>query len=258
MTETKRVVQGVICVLLAVTLSLLLLVRLKVAYAVETPYASPVPYEVLASAVIDQTPLPTDLQTPVVTPNPNGTPRVDITSWQFTLASAEHPIGRYVPPELATLEGDRQFDSRAVVSLQNFIGAARAEGLSACLSSAYRPYTEQQYLFNTKTAQLGGDTEAAAKIVLPPGASEHQLGLGADITDRYYETKATDLENTALHQWMVQHCAEYGFILRYPADKTEITGVMYEPWHFRYVGEEAAAYIMEHGICLEEFVTLYE
>ena len=57
---------------------------------------------------------------------------------------------------------------------------------------------------------------------------------------------------------MLQHCAEYGFILRYPADKQEITGVMYEPWHFRYVGEEAAQYIMEHGICLEEFLALYQ
>ena len=95
MSETKRVIQGVVCVLLAVTLSLLLLVRMRAAWAVETPSASPVPYEVLASAVIDQTPLPTDSQTPVVTPNPNGAPRVDITSWQFKLASAEHPIGQY-------------------------------------------------------------------------------------------------------------------------------------------------------------------
>ena len=258
MSETKRVVQGLVIVFLAVTLSLLLLVRMKVAWAVESPSASPVPYEVLASAVIDQTPLPADLTTPVVTPNPNGAPRVDIDSWQFTLASADHPIGQYVPPELSTLEGDRQFDSRAVVSLQNFIDAARAEGLSVCLSSTYRPYTEQEYLFNRKVAQLGGDEAAAARIVLPAGTSEHQLGLCADITDQYYETKTTDLESTALYQWMLQHCAEYGFILRYPADKQEITGVMYEPWHFRYVGEEAAQYIMEHGICLEEFLALYQ
>ena len=159
---------------------------------------------------------------------------------------------------LSVLEGDRQFDSRAVVSLQNFIDAARAEGLSVYLSSAYRPYSEQQYLFDRKTAQLGGDTAAAAKIVLPAGTSEHQLGLCADITDQYYETKTAELENAALYQWMLQHCAEYGFILRYPADKEDITGVMYEPWHFRYVGEEAAEYIMEHGICLEEFVALYD
>ena len=66
-----------------------------------------------------------------------------------------------------------------------------------------------------------------------------------------------DLANTAMFQYMVQHCHEFGFILRYPADKEDVTGVMYEPWHFRYVGVEAAAYIMENGLCLEEFVSLY-
>ena len=65
-------------------------------------------------------------------------------------------------------------------------------------------------------------------------------------------------ESTATQQWLMAHCTEYGFILRYPADKQDITGVMYEPWHFRYVGKEAAAYIMENGLCLEEFLDLYK
>ena len=67
-----------------------------------------------------------------------------------------------------------------------------------------------------------------------------------------------DSEKTALYQWMYAHCQDYGFILRYPADKQDITGVMYEPWHFRYVGKEAAAYIMGNGLCLEEFLDLYK
>lgn len=66
------------------------------------------------------------------------------------------------------------------------------------------------------------------------------------------------LENTDLSKWMAAHCAEYGFILRYPKDKTDTTGVMYEPWHFRYVGKEAAAYIMSKGLTFEEFVALYK
>ena len=99
---------------------------------------------------------------------------------------------------------------------------------------------------------------AAARIVNRPGTSEHQLGLCADITDKFYEVKTQDLEKTALYQWMYAHCQDYGFILRYPADKQDITGVMYEPWHFRYVGKEAAAYIMENGLCLEEFLDLYK
>ena len=99
---------------------------------------------------------------------------------------------------------------------------------------------------------------AAARIVNRPGTSEHQLGLCADITDKFYEVKTKELEKTALYQWMYAHCQNYGFILRYPADKQDITGVMYEPWHFRYVGKEAAAYIMGNGLCLEEFLDLYK
>ena len=99
--------------------------------------------------------------------------------------------------------------------------------------------------------------ELAADEVARPGTSEHQLGLAADITDQYYEYKNESLENTELFKWMSAHCAEYGFIVRYPKDKEDVTGIMYEPWHFRYVGKEAAAYIMEHGLCLEEFVALY-
>ena len=136
--------------------------------------------------------------------------------------------------------------------------AARAEGLSVCLSSTYRSYSEQSYLFIRKVGQCGGDEAAAARIVTRPGTSEHQLGLCADITDKFYEVKTRDLEKTALFQWMYAHCQEYGFILRYPADKESVTGVMYEPWHFRYVGKEAAAYIMENNLCLEEFLDLYK
>ena len=160
--------------------------------------------------------------------------------------------------DLAELEGGRYFDARAVDALKEFIAAARAEGLSVCLSSAYRSYNEQTYLFNRKVSQCGGDEAAAARIVNRPGTSEHQLGLCADITDKFYEVKTQDLEKTALYQWMYAHCQDYGFILRYPADKQDITGVMYEPWHFRYVGKEAAAYIMENGLCLEEFLDLYK
>ena len=75
--------------------------------------------------------------------------------------------------------------------------------------------------------------------------------------DGYYEYKTEALENTELAKWMKEHCAEYGFILRYPKDKTQETGIMFEPWHYRYVGTEAAAYIMENGLCLEEFAALY-
>ena len=124
------------------------------------------------------------------------------------------------------------------------------------LSSTYRDYATQTYLYNRKVSQYG--EEIAKTIVAPPGTSEHQLGLAADITDKYYEFKNESLENTELFQWMSANCAQYGFIVRYPKDKEDVTGIMYEPWHFRYVGVEAAEYIMENGLCLEEFVALYE
>ena len=145
------------------------------------------------------------------TPEPdNGLPKVNTGSWELTLVNAHNSIGEAVPEDLAELEGGRYFDGRAVDALKEFIAAARAEGLSVCLSSAYRSYNEQTYLFNRKVSQCGGDEAAAARIVNRPGTSEHQLGLCADITDKFYEVKTQDLEKTALYQWMYAHCQDYG------------------------------------------------
>lgn len=205
----------------------------------------------------EATPTPTPSPTPTPTPEPYADkPDIDITSWEYLLVNAENNIGDYVP-ELTTLEGSHKFDSRAVESLIAFIDAARAEGLSVFLSSSYRPYSEQEYLYNRKVAQYG-DPAVAATIVAPPGTSEHQSGLCADITDIYYATKDRSLENTALFKWMKANCQDYGFILRYPDGKQDVTGIIYEPWHFRYVGVEAATYIMENDLTLEEFVELYK
>ena len=201
--------------------------------------------------------VPAPSMEPVPTEDPWPYPHIDPASWELVLVNADHSIGDYVP-ELSTLEGGHNFDSRAVKYLQNFIDAARSEGLSVVLSSAYRSYTEQEYLFNRKVTQYGGDEERAAAVVSRPGTSEHQTGLCADITDKFYELKTESLENTALFQWMLEHCAEYGFILRYPKGREDVTGIIYEPWHFRYVGKESAAYIMENDLTLEEFLALYE
>ena len=185
-------------------------------------------------------------------------PEIDATSWEYILANDTHSIGEYAPPELETLEGQK-FDSRIVQAMKDMAADTRAQGLSVYLSSGYRSYADQQYLYNRKKAQYPpeGKDSAGRWIVLPPGTSEHQTGLCCDITDRYYESKDRSLANTSMYQYMSQHCQDFGFIVRYPADKEEITMVMYEPWHFRYVGVEAATYIMENGLCLEEFLQLY-
>ena len=181
-------------------------------------------------------------------------PDIDTCEWMYILANPWNEIGDYTP-ELSYLEG-QQFDERMVDDLEAFADAARAEGLSVCLSSGYRGYDMQSYLFRRKANEYG--EAVAATIVARPGTSEHQTGLCCDITDRYYAEKGWDLENTALYQWMSQHCQEYGFIVRYPKGKEDVTGIIYEPWHFRYVGVEAATYIMEHDLTLEEFLELYE
>lgn len=229
-----------------------------VSAAMETPAPETPPAEEAVSETAAPAPEAAPEPTTEATPEPAPAyPDVDITSWEFLLANAEHGIGEY-QPELETVENGQKFDTRAAQALRDFIAGAREAGQSVYLSSAYRSYAEQSYLYERKVNQYGGDRAKAATIVLPPGTSEHQTGLSADITDRYYEMKTDALENTALFQWMLANCAEYGFILRYPLGKGEITGVIYEPWHFRYVGQTAARYIMDEGLCLEEFLALYE
>lgn len=188
----------------------------------------------------------------------DGLPDVDLTAWNLILVNKEEENyfnDGETPPPLTDFEG-HQVDERIIEPLQSFVGAARAEGLSVVINSGYRSYADQNYLYNRKVAQVG-DPEQAAKIVYPPGHSEHETGLCLDIANQFYETKDSSLENTSTFQWMQEHCWEYGFIVRYPKDKQEITDCIYEPWHFRYVGIEAAEYIMKNGICLEEFYDLY-
>lgn len=208
-------------------------------------------------------------ETPVIDPNsPAGRaaamglsepPDVDVSDWEFLLANPSTSISTYVPPQLVTLES-QQFDSRIIEPLKSFVQAARNEGLSVYLSSGYRSYNDQAANFQRVCINNGitdGKDSNGFYITLPAGNSEHQSGLCCDITDRYYELKNRTLEDTALYKWMSMHCQEYGFIVRYPDGKEEVTEIMYEPWHFRYVGKDAAVYIMENGITLEEFLDLY-
>lgn len=253
--KTKKLAALAVCVLLCA--AAIGAVRYMAEAAVFEGRTEPDVPEAVAPSL---TPAPTPTTTPTPTPEPTPSPTpeypdVDVNSWELLLANSSHSIGEYAP-ELEVVENSQSFDTRAAGALREFMQAARDEGLSVYLSSAYRGYAEQNYLYQRKVSQVG--EAVAGTIVAPPGTSEHQTGLAADITDQYYATKNESLENTALYQWMSQHCQEYGFIVRYPKDKEDITGIIYEPWHFRYVGVEAATYIMEHGLCLEEFLELYE
>lgn len=206
-----------------------------------------------------------------VTPPPTGTaqpviddkPDVDTSSWELMLVNSDHNIGSY-SPNVVTVDGTAQyFDSRAAAALEDFLQGARDAGFTPYINAAYRPFSAQEYLFNGKASQISWSgehtyaeaVELAKKIVAYPGTSEHQSGLCADITDKYYSVYDLAQMDQELLAWLKDHCAEYGFILRYPSDKKSVTG-WDEPWHFRYVGKDAAKYIMDNGLCLEEFLEL--
>ena len=201
---------------------------------------------------------------PAATPAPGETAMAH--PWYLALVNFETPIDPGLEVPLSTLEGTtQQFDSRAISALEDMLSAMEAEGLSPAVCSGYRTRETQEGLYARQVDfWLGmgyGQEEAEAEaclMVARPDTSEHQLGLAADIVAAGYQVLDESQENTPEQQWLLAHCQEYGFILRYPTGKTELTGVSYEPWHYRYVGKEAAKAIMAQGLCLEEYLESLE
>ncbi len=247
------------------TILLLLIVTSRTSEAVNSPENNPLDADI--GQAMPQATEPAKL--PGSKEEDNSTeaekPDIDITSWEYILAGPGHNIERYAPPETVSIEGTASyFDSRAVTALVDFLNAARSAGFSPYIMVAYRSYSTQEYILNGKASQIAWpeypteeDYELARESVANPGESDHQTGLGVDITDKYYGVMDADLMDQSFLAWMQQNCADYGFILRYPVGKESITGRS-EAWHFRYVGKEAAAFIMDHNLCLEQFVALYE
>jgi D-alanyl-D-alanine carboxypeptidase len=166
--------------------------------------------------------------------------------------------GAYTPEGLRKVKGQSyKMRDAAASALENLLSAASADGITNLkMFSGYRTYDYQKTLFDRKVEQYRsrygeGAVQAASMIVAIPGTSEHQTGLAADVAISSLETTFGD---TKAGRWLEEHCANYGFIIRYPKDKTAITGVSYEPWHLRYVGVEHAKKIMQQGICLEEYL----
>lgn len=136
------------------------------------------------------------------------------------------------------------------------VEAARADGVTLYVRSPYRSYNTQKYLFNNKVQKViaAGTPKdqaesKAAQSVARPGTSEHQTGLAID-----FNAASSSFATTPAFRWMKEHAADYGFILRYPSGKTEITGIVYEAWHWRFVGIRVAREIMQEGITLEEYL----
>lgn len=181
--------------------------------------------------------------------------------WQLVLVNKQHPVPEDYPLNLGTITGNMQCDARIIDDLMEMMQAAKDDGIDLVICSPYRDYNRQTVLFNRKIdyyMNKGYSYTEAYKIssitVTVPGASEHQIGLALDIVSTEYSALEIEFGETEAGIWLKEHSYEYGFILRYPEGKEYITGIQYEPWHFRYVGEEAATIIMQEGITLEEFL----
>ena len=181
--------------------------------------------------------------------------------WYLMLVNQSHPMEDGYVPELANIDDSHQVDARVLESLQNMLKAASDEGYSLYVCSAYRSVDRQKELFNESMIDYvnQGMTyyEAAietAKSIAWPGESEHATGLAMDIVSSDYAGLDEKQGETDDQKWLMEHCFEYGVILRYPKDKSEDTGIIYEPWHYRYVGVEAALAIRDQGVTLEEYL----
>lgn len=185
----------------------------------------------------------------------------DKEDWRLVLINKQHPIPEDYEFTLGTIKGSMKCDERIIGDLIAMFQAAKEDGVNLEVRSPYRDMSRQEMLFGKKI-KLYMDKgmsymEAysyASRAVTVPGASEHQIGLAIDITSDTYKTLTAGFADTKAGKWLAEHSCEYGFIVRYPLGKEYITGIEYEPWHFRYVGVDAAMAITEQGLCLEEFI----
>lgn len=172
----------------------------------------------------------------------------------------------YVPGDLRKLYGipdgeTVMLDFETAEAFYELYNAMLEDGLAILPLSGYRSYSEQVALFNYnvelhKSEGMSAEEATAytRRFVSVPGASEHQYGRSIDVT--LDGTTDHEFHKTEQGQWLIDHAHEYGFIIRYPEDKEDITGISYEPWHLRYVGKLHAEYMHEYNLCLEEYVSL--
>ena len=185
-----------------------------------------------------------------------GPREIDGQKYHFTpkgievmLVNASNPLPKDYDPELVTLTGWHQISKIALDPMKRMLTDCRLAGKSPEINSIFRPGKNQELIMEDRIRQfvesgmsLDQATAKAATIVAAPGTSEHETGLAADLVGK--EAK----------KWLAEHCWEYGFILRYPEEKGEITGITFEPWHFRYVGPRVSMDMKDSGLCLEEYL----
>ena len=176
----------------------------------------------------------------------------DLDAWNLLLVNKQHPIPEDYEVKLGVIKGSMKCDERIIPELTEMMQDAKKDGITLVVCSPYRDMSRQDMLFNRKIKNYGDFYIRKEQGI--PGASEHQIGLALDIISNTYTALEEGFADTAAGKWLAAHCQDYGFILRYPKGKEEITGIEFEPWHFRYVGKDAAAIIMKKNLTLEEFV----
>ncbi len=184
--------------------------------------------------------------------------------WKIVLVNKQHPIPEDYSFELGTISGSMRCDERIITPLLDMLKGARTDGVNLIVCSPYRDLDRQTMLFSNKVGRYmdGGLSymdayNLASQAVTVPGSSEHQIGLAVDIITDGYSSLDEGFGDTAAGKWLAANSSKYGFILRYPDGKENITSIEYEPWHFRYVGVDAATVITENDLCLEEFWNIY-
>lgn len=197
---------------------------------------------------------------PVLAPGTIDNPTIitiDEENWHLTLVNSCYRIPDDYEPNLVYVCGSAErLDAQVAVHYEDMYNAALKDGITLTPCSGYRSYELQERNYNNKVSffesQGYSHEEAkieAASIIMPPGSSEHNLGYAMDIicVEEYFE-------DTDAFTWLTENAADYGFIMRYPKDKQDITKVIYEPWHWRYVGVELAHDLKDSGLVLEEYM----
>ena len=188
---------------------------------------------------------------------------VDVEDIKYILVNDSNPLPQSYQPDLVETRNGKLVHKEIKDPLERMIDDAKEEGLQLLICSAYRDYEKQAKLVEgsvEKYMNEGYDYEEAffeaRRYMEMVGRSEHHTGLAVDLVGINYQTLDKGQADTPENKWLNEHAHKYGFILRYPDDKEEITGILHESWHFRYVGEEAAFFMKENQLCLEEFLDL--
>ena len=188
-----------------------------------------------------------------------------LNDWRLLLVNKSNYLPDDYNVKLKTINGNMKVDERVYNDLKQMLSDAKNEDLDLLICSSYRSTDKQKKLFNDKVKEYekkGYNNEEAYREasywILIPGTSEHETGLSVDIVSMEYQILDEEQENTKEQKWLIENSYKYGFVLRYPTNKKDITGINYEPWHYRYVGKENALIMKKLDVCLEEYIKLLQ